>query len=63
MVVKGRFRLAVAPKPVNVLLYGGLTARAAADAGARRISLGGALASESWQAFDTAAQGFVRSLD
>ncbi|CAM3200014.1 2-methylisocitrate lyase [Sphingomonas antarctica] len=54
---------AVAPLPVNVLLYGGLTARAAADAGARRISLGGALAWKAWTAFDAAAAEFATSLD
>lgn len=54
---------AVAPKPVNVLLYGELTPRAIADAGARRISLGAALAWKAWQAFDAAAAEFRVSLD
>lgn len=54
---------AVAPKPVNVLLYRGLTSRAAADAGARRISLGAALSWKAWQAFDDAAAEFRNSLD
>ena len=54
---------AVAPKPVNVLLYGDLTPRAIADTGARRISLGAALAWKAWQAFDAAAAEFRGSLD
>lgn len=48
---------AVAPKPVNVLLYGpALSVGALAAAGVRRVSVGGALASAAWAAFDAAAR-------
>lgn len=40
---------AAVPKPVNVLLYGGLTVRECFDAGAQRVSVGGAL---TWAARD-----------
>jgi len=47
---------AVTPKPVNVLVGGsaGLTIRDAAEMGARRVSVGGALARAAWG-------GFIRS--
>src|SRR5438094_2780216 len=47
---------AVAPKPVNVLIGGpgGLTMRDAVELGARRVSVGGALARAGWG-------GFIRS--
>jgi 2-methylisocitrate lyase-like PEP mutase family enzyme len=54
---------AVGPKPVNALVYGGLTPKLAARAGARRISVGGSLAWAAWQAFDAAAADFRTSLD
>lgn len=48
---------AVAPKPLNVLLS---TTEASvselADAGVRRVSVGGALAAAAWRAFDQAAE-------
>ena len=48
---------AVAPKPVNVLVGGpGPTVKALADAGARRISTGGALARAAFGAMDRAAR-------
>ncbi len=48
---------AVAPKPVNVLVGSDFTTVAAlAQAGVRRISVGGALARAAWTAFLTAAQ-------
>ena len=51
MVVK-----AVAPKPVNVLVGGDFaTVKALADAGVRRISVGGALARVAWTGFLQAA--------
>jgi 2-methylisocitrate lyase-like PEP mutase family enzyme len=47
---------AVAPKPVNVLAGSGFTTVAAlADAGVRRISVGGALARSAWTGFLEAA--------
>jgi methylisocitrate lyase len=47
----------VAPKPVNVLVSGDFTTVAAlADAGARRISVGGALARAAWNGFFRAAR-------
>ena len=47
---------AVAPKPVNVLVGSGFTSVAAlADAGVRRISVGGALARAAWTGFSEAA--------
>jgi 2-methylisocitrate lyase-like PEP mutase family enzyme len=52
---------AAGPKPVNVLLYGGLRVPDLARIGVRRISLGGALAAASWQAFDAAARSFLES--
>ncbi len=49
---------AVAPKPVNVLISapGGLTMAAAAALGARRVSVGGALARAAWGGFIRAAK-------
>jgi methylisocitrate lyase len=59
---------AVAPKPVNVLVSSGFTTVAElADAGVRRISVGGALARAAWTGFleaarEIAAQGTFTSL-
>jgi len=51
---------AVAPKPVNVLLYGpDMRVADLAAAGVRRVSLGGALASAAWRGFDAAARRFL----
>lgn len=48
---------AVAPRPVNVLVYGDFTTVAEmADAGVRRISVGGALARAAWTGFLQAAR-------
>jgi methylisocitrate lyase len=48
---------AVAPKPVNVLVSAGFTTVAElAEAGARRISVGGALARTAWTGFMEAAK-------
>ena len=48
---------AVAPKPVNVLVSSGFTTLAdLADAGVRRISVGGALARAAWTGFLQAAR-------
>lgn len=48
---------AVAPKPVNVLMFGpGLTVAELADLGVRRISVGGALARVAWGAVLSAAE-------
>jgi 2-methylisocitrate lyase-like PEP mutase family enzyme len=48
---------AVAPKPVNILIGGavGLTMKAAAELGARRVSVGGAFARAAWGGFMRAA--------
>ena len=47
---------AVAPKPVNVLVGGDFTTvQELADAGVRRISVGGALARAAWTGFMQAA--------
>ena len=60
---------AVAPRPVNVLVGGGFTTVAAlADAGVRRISVGGALARAAWTGFleaaaEIAEHGTFSSLD
>jgi 2-methylisocitrate lyase-like PEP mutase family enzyme len=44
---------AVAPKPVNVLLVGpNMRVADLADAGVRRVSVGGSLAAAAWAAFD-----------
>lgn len=54
---------AVAPKPLNVIMWGSAMKPAElAGAGVRRISIGGTLASKAWAAFDTAAQEFRESL-
>ena len=51
---------AVAPLPVNVLLFGqDMRVADLAAAGVRRVSLGGALASASWRGFDAAAHRFL----
>ena len=51
---------AVAPKPVNVLLFKPeMRVSELANVGVRRISLGGVLAGAAWQAFDRAAQQFL----
>jgi 2-methylisocitrate lyase-like PEP mutase family enzyme len=48
---------AVAPKPVNVLMFGpGYSVAELADLGVRRISIGGSLARVAWQAMLTAAE-------
>lgn len=48
---------AVAPKPVNVLMWGpGLTVAELAELGVRRISVGGALARVAWGAMLSAAE-------
>jgi methylisocitrate lyase len=48
---------AVAPKPVNVLVGTDfVTVRQLADAGVRRISVGGALARSAWTGFLQAAE-------
>lgn len=47
---------AVAPRPVNILMWGpGLTLAELADLGVRRVSVGGALARVGWQAIMDAA--------
>ena len=52
---------AVAPKPVNVLVGSDFTTVSAlAEAGVRRISVGGALARVAWQGFLTAAREIAR---
>ncbi len=51
---------AVAPLPVNVLLFGQeMRVADLAAAGVRRVSLGGALASAAWRGFDAAARSFL----
>ena len=51
---------AVAPKPVNVLLFKPeMRVSELANVGVRRISLGRVLAGAAWQAFDRAAQQFL----
>ncbi|MEO8520597.1 MAG: isocitrate lyase/phosphoenolpyruvate mutase family protein [Acidobacteriota bacterium] len=53
---------AVAPKPVNVLVGTGFTTVAElADAGVRRISVGGGLARVAWTAFFAAAEEIAHS--
>jgi 2-methylisocitrate lyase-like PEP mutase family enzyme len=47
---------AVAPWPVNVLLWQGLRVADLANAGVRRVSTGGALAAAAWAGFDAAAR-------
>ena len=52
---------AVAPKPVNILIGGaiGLTMRAAAALGVRRVSVGGAFARAAWGGFIRAARELI----
>lgn len=53
---------AVAPKPVNVLVSSDFTTVSAlAEAGVRRISVGGALARVAWQGFITAAREIAQA--
>ncbi|PIC00377.1 oxaloacetate decarboxylase [Caulobacter sp. X] len=48
---------AVAPKPLNVLLWGPeMTVDSLAALGVRRVSTGGALAAAAWKGFDAAAK-------
>lgn len=48
---------AVAPKPVNVLLWGpDMSVESLGELGVRRVSTGGALAAVAWVAFDKAAK-------
>jgi 2-methylisocitrate lyase-like PEP mutase family enzyme len=47
---------AVAPRPVNALLRGGLSVADLAACGVRRVSTGASLAWAAWQAFDAAAE-------
>jgi len=52
---------AVAPKPVNVLMFGpGLTLAELADLGVRRVSIGGALARVAWGAMLKVAEEIKR---
>ena len=54
---------AVAPKPVNVLLWGeSMRPQQLAELGVRRMSVGGKLARAAWEAFDAAAAALARSL-
>jgi len=51
---------AVAPKPVNVLLIGpDMRVADLAEAGVRRVSVGGTLAAAAWAGFDRVAQMFA----
>lgn len=50
---------AIAPKPVNVLLWGDLRVPELVDAGVRRVSVGGSLARIAYQAFETAARNLL----
>ncbi len=53
---------AVAPKPVNILLFGPqMRVADLAAIGVRRVSTGGALAAIAWNAFDHAARQLVES--
>jgi len=47
---------AVAPKPVNVLLFPGMRVADLEKAGVRRVSVGSALAAAAWGGFDRAAK-------
>lgn len=54
---------AVAPKPLNVLLWSPeMKVSDLAGVGVRRVSVGGALAAKSWAAFDAAARQFRQTL-
>lgn len=58
--VIGDIARAVAPLPLNVLMWGReMRVADLAAAGVRRVSLGGALASASWRGFDAAARDFL----
>jgi len=60
MRVIGDIVRAVAPLPLNVLLFGQeMRVADLAAAGVRRVSLGGALASAAWRGFDAAARSFL----
>lgn len=50
---------AVAPKPVNALLWGDLSVSDLAAAGVRRVSVGGSLARIAYGAFEAAARNLV----
>jgi 2-methylisocitrate lyase-like PEP mutase family enzyme len=50
---------AVAPKPVNVLLFPGMRVADLEKAGVRRVSVGSALAAAAWGGFDHAAKQLV----
>jgi 2-methylisocitrate lyase-like PEP mutase family enzyme len=51
---------AVAPLPINILMFGAhMSVPALADLGVRRVSVGGALANAAWRGFETAAQQFL----
>jgi 2-methylisocitrate lyase-like PEP mutase family enzyme len=50
---------AVAPKPVNVLLWGDLTVPELAETGVRRVSTGGALANAAFAALEQAARNLL----
>lgn len=47
---------AVAPKPVNVLLFSGMRVADLAAVGVRRVSLGGGLAAAAWAGFNAAVR-------
>jgi 2-methylisocitrate lyase-like PEP mutase family enzyme len=52
---------AVSPKPVNILLSTtDATVAELAEAGVRRVSVGGSLAAQAWKAFDAAAEMLAR---
>lgn len=51
--------VAVAPKPVNVLIRSDMRVADLAEAGVRRVSTGGALAWAAWQGFEAAARQFL----
>jgi 2-methylisocitrate lyase-like PEP mutase family enzyme len=56
----GDIARAVAPLPINVLMWGtDMRVADLAAAGVRRVSLGGALASAAWRGFDAAARAFL----
>lgn len=51
---------AVAPVPVNILLFGPqMNAPALAEVGVRRVSVGSSLAGAAWRGFEVAAQQFL----
>lgn len=53
---------AVAPKPVNVLLWGDhMTVDSLAKLGVRRVSTGGALAAAAWASFDATAKRLMEA--